>query len=346
MALRARLAASARSGALPGSLLIQGRRGIGKQRLALWLGQLLLCSAGETDPCGKCASCRYSTELQHPDLRWFFPRPRLLDADAALEEVQEDYAEAIAERVKGSGLYPPSSGTEGIFVSTVRALVRMASMTPSMANRKVFIVGEAERMVPQEGSEFAANAFLKLLEEPPADTTLILTSSEPGALLPTIRSRIVSIRATPLSDNEMDAFAADPAVKAKLPRVDTDWSTRRQMSGGSPGGLLAGERAEVAVQAARTLLAAISGSRADRMKAVTALGGSKARGFFSEMLDALTVLLRDRAREAARRDDGRRVVAASRAVDVVEAAKLRAAGNVNPQLIGAALAGELAELLA
>ena len=56
------------------------------------------------------------------------------------------------------------------------------------------MIGDAERMVAQEGSDQAANAFLKLLEEPPADTTLILTSSEPGALLPTIRSRSVSVR--------------------------------------------------------------------------------------------------------------------------------------------------------
>jgi DNA polymerase-3 subunit delta' len=52
-------------------------------------------------------------------------------------------------------------------------------------------------MVPQEGADAAANAFLKLLEEPPADTTLILTSSEPGALLPTIRSRVVALACGP-----------------------------------------------------------------------------------------------------------------------------------------------------
>ena len=46
------------------------------------------------------------------------------------------------------------------------------------------VIGDAERMVVQEGTDVAANAFLKLLEEPLPDTTLLLTSSDPGALLP------------------------------------------------------------------------------------------------------------------------------------------------------------------
>ena len=72
-------------------------------------------------------------------------------------------------------------------------------MRPSVGSRKVFVVGDAEAMVPQESSPEAANAFLKLLEEPPADTTLILTSSNPGALLPTIKSRVLPIRLLRLS---------------------------------------------------------------------------------------------------------------------------------------------------
>ena len=85
-----------------------------------------------------------------------------------------------------------------------------------MARRKVFVIGDAERMVAQEGSDQAANAFLKLLEEPPEDTTIILTSSEPGALLPTIRSRVVAVRVPPLSGAEVSAFLADPVVAKQL----------------------------------------------------------------------------------------------------------------------------------
>src|SRR6185312_2271062 len=98
---------------------------------------------------------------------------------------------------------------EGIYVATVRSLVQHAAKTPAMGRRKVLIVGDAERMVPQEGSDAAANAFLKLLEEPPADTTIVLTSSEPGSLLPTIRSRVVSMRVPPVSEQAVRAFLTD-----------------------------------------------------------------------------------------------------------------------------------------
>lgn len=344
--LRARLEAAVERQALPGSILIQGRRGIGKQRLALWLGQRLLCSAADARPCGRCVSCKYALDLVHPDLHWFFPRTRLADADATVEAIRSDYADALAERVAASGLYDPPTGSEGLFVATVRAVVRAASMTPTMSKRKVFIIGDAERMVPQEGAEAAANAFLKLLEEPLPDTTLILTSSEPGALLPTIRSRVVSFRATPLSDKEMDAFITHPFVKARLPEVDTDWDARRRMAGGSPGALIGGSGANEAMRAARALLSAATGTRDERLRAAFALGSSKARGFFSEMLDALTLLLHDREVEAARRDDPPRALAVGRAIDLVEDAKVRASGNVSPQLLGARLTRELSELLA
>jgi len=111
-ALRRRLADSAARSALPASLLIEGRRGIGKQRLALWLGQLLLCTGEGQRPCGKCASCRYSAELVHPDLRWFFPRPRLSSADPIAQEILDDQAEAVRARVAEFGLYPPPTGSD------------------------------------------------------------------------------------------------------------------------------------------------------------------------------------------------------------------------------------------
>src|SRR6476659_5856433 len=196
-ALRDLLARTSADGKLPRSLLFHGSRGVGKQRLALWLAQLMLCTS-EDKPCGKCRACEYSLNLTHPDLHWYFARLRPTDPDPALTDVVDDYQEAIAERLSNGGLYTAPSGNEGIFVATVRAIVQQASFTPAMASGKVFVIGDAERMVPQEGTEFAANAFLKLLEEPSSKTTIILTSSEPGALLPTIRSRVVSIRVPPL----------------------------------------------------------------------------------------------------------------------------------------------------
>src|SRR6266516_4466624 len=174
--LREQLNAAIARGSLPASLLFHGPRGVGKQRLALWLGQVLLCTGPDPRPCGKCSQCRFTFALAHPDLQWVFPRPRLKDSDPSLEDVRDDYAEAIAERMSSNGLYAPPSGVDGIYVATVRAVVRTAALSPALAARKAFVIGDAERMVSQEGSDQAANAFLKLLEEPPADTTVVLTS--------------------------------------------------------------------------------------------------------------------------------------------------------------------------
>lgn len=345
-ALRRRLADSAARSALPASLLIEGRRGIGKQRLALWLGQLLLCNGEDARPCGACASCRYTAELVHPDLRWFFPRPRSASTDPNAQEILEDQADAVRERVANYGLYPPPSGSEAIFVATVRALVKFAAYSPSVAKRKVIIVGDAERMVPQEGADHAANAFLKLLEEPPADTTIILTSSEPGSLLPTIRSRVVSVRVAPLPNSAIAEFLRDPQVVKALKELDLPESERERfaLAAGAPGTLLGVTASGEAMKIAKSMLEAAAGSRADRIRAAFALSSAGARGGFSELLDALTVALHSRVRDASSTGNACAGERASRAIDLVEGAKLRASGNVNPQLIASAMIRAMSEL--
>jgi DNA polymerase III subunit delta' len=333
---------------LPASLLLQGPRGIGKQRLALWLGQLLLCTGAGERPCGACQSCRYASELAHPDLHWFFPRPRLKDADASTDEVRDDYREGRAERAKAHGLYAPPSGSEGIFVATVRAIVGAAAMAPALGRRKVFVVGDAERMVPQEGADQAANAFLKLLEEPPTATTLIVTSSEPGALLPTIRSRVVVVRVPPLADDDVRAFLADEHVAATLAKSDPSATAddRLRKAAGAPGSLLgASGLTEATAHANRLLEAALSTDPAARYTVAVQQGVANARGGFSDMLDALTTLIHQRTHRAVARADERGAAGAARAVEVVERAKELAAGNVNPQLVTASLVRELGTLL-
>ena len=344
-ALRARLAQAVARGALPSSMLLVGPRGVGKQQLALWLARRLLCERADTDePCGDCKACRMAAALTHPDLHWFFPRPRLKDADASPDDVREDLADAIAARLKDGGLYEPPGGDEGIYMSTVLAIVRAASLSPAMGRRKVFVIGDAERMVPQEGSDQAANAFLKLLEEPLADTTIVLTSSEPGALLPTIRSRVVAVRVAPLSDAEMAEFVADRQVADRLDLpAGEELHDLVRLASGAPGRLIERESWLVAVrQATRILDAATSDDRTRQMRVALGAGAAGARGKFSDALDALTVALHDRARAAAQRGDEAVARGAARAVDAVEQAKEMASRNVSPQLLTASLLRQIA----
>ena len=327
---------------------MHGPLGVGKQRLALWLGQRLLCSGKEPRPCGSCQHCRYALAGTHPDIHWYFPRPRLKDGAASPSKIEDDFREAIGERT-ATGVYPPPAPEEGIYIATMRAIVQSAAMAPAVGARKVYVLGEAERMVLQEGSEEAAGAFLKLLEEPPAKATIILTTSEPGALIPTIRSRVVAVRVPALGAADVDAVLAEPAMQEAIAAAGgpKKLDEQRRVANGAPGALVAGaEWAAAIVRARRMLDAASNRDRQEQMRAALAQGSSKARGAFSTALDALTTLLHERARAAAERGNGAAARSAARAIDEVEKAKTRAGKLVNPQLITSELIRQLERLIA
>lgn len=347
-ALRARFDDAIRRDALPGSLLLHGPPGVGKQRLALWLGQRLLCSGADPRPCGSCQHCRYALAGTHPDLHWYFPRPRHKDADASPARIEDDFREAIGERLK-TGAYAPPPPEEGIYVATIRAIVRSAVMSPALASRKVYVVGEAERMVLRDGAEEAAGAFLKLLEEPPARATMILTTAEPGALIPTIRSRLVAIRVPALGSADTGSVLAEPAMRDAIAAAGGPKSHAEQLrlAGGAPGTLLgASEWGDALARARRILDAASTRDRRAQVRTALMQGSSRARGAFSTSLDALTTLLHERVRAEAELGHARRATGAARAMDCVELAKERATGNVNPQLITSELLRQLESHLA
>src|SRR5215470_9964272 len=99
-ALRRRLAAAVPKGRLPQAILLEGPRGVGKQRLALWLAQAVLCErASPEGGCGTCRSCTMVLNLTHPDLHWFIPvevAKKGSDPDKQVELVQQALDEEIA----------------------------------------------------------------------------------------------------------------------------------------------------------------------------------------------------------------------------------------------------------
>lgn len=344
--VRHRLAGASASGRLPQALLFDGPRGVGKQRLALWLAQLLECETpaalggGELEPCGQCRSCRLVLSLQHPDVHWFVPlepSKKAADADKQVDLVAEALAADMAER-REQPLYGPTSGLAGHGIAAVRLILRRLALTPAMGRRKVFVVGDAERLIAQQGADAAANALLKALEEPPADTVFILTAAEPDALLPTIRSRVVRVRVARLSDSAVTAFAQQVlGITAK-----SELAQRISIAEGCPGRLLAplGESGDGGggggEQAARFLEAAKKGPAARYAQALGQMP-FQARGGFTAMLDALADRLRTEARGGG--ETGKLVEAIARVMDARELAQ----GNVNPQLLSAVLAENVAE---
>jgi DNA polymerase III subunit delta' len=341
-AARRRLVESLQSGRLPQVILVTGPVGVGKQRLALWLAQLLFCQRPtEEGPCDRCRQCRLALALTHADLHWFvpIPRPKAGEVGKQVEEAAELLAEAIAAR-RDEPFYQAADGMLGHPLASARLLLRRAALTPVEGARKVFVVGEAERLVTQESSPEAANALLKLLEEPSPDTWLVLTTPEPERVLATIRSRAVPLRLARLPDEEVRTFARETLRPAPA-GAELEALVRR--ADGNIGRMVgAGEAGDKAAAEARALLDAIQKRGSARFERALRQAPWSARGAFTDLLDAVALELAGRARKA---DSGAAARPYVAALDRVNAARADAQGNINPQLLLASLASELAEVL-
>ncbi|HEV8455928.1 MAG TPA: DNA polymerase III subunit, partial [Gemmatimonadales bacterium] len=351
---RRRLAQAVQSKRLPQVLVLAGPWGVGKQRLALWLAQLVLCEAAGEEPCGSCRACRLVGGLAHPDLHWFVPiaRPKASETDKQVEEASQAIAEVMEER-RARPLYAQSDGMASHGIASVRLLQRRGILTSVEGGRRVFIIGEADRLVSQESSPEAANALLKLLEEPPPGSLFVLTTVDAQRLLPTIRSRAVLLRVGGVADADVRGFLAAhlrPAPSA------AELDQRVAAAGGSIGRALAvGEESSKAQQAAERLLEAVMAGPGPSFEQALKQAPWSARGDFTAMLDALAETLSEATRETLGQTPRRPVPRALRryghpdrllkAMEHVEDAREAAWGNVNPQILLAILGEELAEIL-
>ena len=341
---------------MPQVLLFEGADGTGRQRVALWLSQLLLCEKKNEEPCGSCRSCRLVAELGHADVHWIVPilRPKATDPDKQVDEAAELIGEVIAERRKNP-LYGPLEGMAIHPLATVRLIQRKAVLKSVEGGPKIFIIGHAERLAlgTEPGQDAAANALLKLLEEPPANTWFLLTATDAGRLLPTIQSRVVPVRMGRLADGEVREFLAAELKPAPSGAALDD---RVRSAEGSIGAAIGASEAgaKAYTSAAELIDVALQGSVA-RAERVLKQGAWSARGDFSAMLDALDMTLGDAARAATGLAPRRALPAALKtprpvarlleAQRQVAAAREAAQGNVNPQLLVAVLTEDLAVAL-
>lgn len=161
---------------LPHALLLVGSEGVGKQLLADRLVHALLCEAPDEQgtACGKCAACGWLRAGTHPDLL----------------------------------ILEPEEAGKAIKVDQVRALTTGLSITSHGGRYKIAIVRPAESM-----NINAANGLLKTLEEPTANTLLILASATPGRLMATVRSRCQQMQIPPPSQEQALAWLAVHGLK-------------------------------------------------------------------------------------------------------------------------------------
>src|SRR3954468_2136031 len=184
--------------------LLAGPKGVGKERLANTFAQAANCEAEDTAarPCDKCANCVGIERRNFPDVMAVLPQ-----------------AEMIARGLLGKADLEGAPSKE-IRVDDVRALAKRLSFAALRGRRKIAILTPADAL-----NERAQNTLLKTLEEPPKDTTFLLISANPDALLPTIRSRCARVQLGPvpeelivqrlLRDGVSDAEARERAARAQ-----------------------------------------------------------------------------------------------------------------------------------
>jgi len=153
-----------------------GAEGMGKAGLARAFAKTLQCLAGKDEPCGVCASCRAFDGGNHPDV-----------------------------------FYVGLAGKKSIGVNDVREkIVREMETRPYSYRYKVFIVDGAETMTPE-----AQNALLKTIEEPASYGVFLLLSANPALLLPTVRSRCILLKLTPILPTEAESLLLSKGVPAE-----------------------------------------------------------------------------------------------------------------------------------
>ncbi|MDE2730505.1 MAG: AAA family ATPase [Bacteroidota bacterium] len=189
------------SGRVAHAYLFHGPDGVGKRAVALALARAMQCEGcSETLP---CAACLKVMRFEHPDVDYYMPQPTDAAVEAVAERIQllarNNYA--FVDFVRSpviEGLTPTASNKQALYtIDRINSSIRRVMVRrPREGHCRMAIITDADALQTQ-----AANAFLKLLEEPGPQTCFVLTTSRPDVLLPTILSRCQKIMFAPLSQD-------------------------------------------------------------------------------------------------------------------------------------------------
>ena len=254
---------------LPGALLFVGEDGIGKKLFALEIAKALNCRALKpSGPCGTCSPCVRISKLNYPT-----------SSDA------EDWKPMIWTDHPDVGMVVAPKRV--LLVSQMRQIEQEANFRPFEGKARVFLIDDADKL-----NAPSANALLKVLEEPPPTSHIVLITSRPAMLLETIRSRCQMIRFSPLTPEEIETHLVQNKLSDKA-------SARLQarVATGSIGRALSGDLEAFIDQrtAMLSVLKALAGKadEAQLLRSSEELNEAQYKDEFEERLDVLETLIRD-----------------------------------------------------
>lgn len=216
--IKQHLIQEADKGTVPHAMLFCGPEGTGKLQMAIALASYLLCQKTDgNDSCGSCSSCFKMKKLVHPDLHFVFPVINTAKSSASRKTLSDDelpkWRQIILENLYFSfedwlETLDASEKQAMIYTEESESIIKKLSLTSTEGGYKILIIWQPEKMHTN-----CANSLLKLLEEPPAKTLIILVSNAPEQILETILSRTQRIDFKPIPENTIREYLQGPAFR-------------------------------------------------------------------------------------------------------------------------------------
>lgn len=206
-AVKDKLISQYRSGKHSHAYMFEGSEGVGKDASAIEFAKLLNCTnvKNGTDACDTCDNCKKiaSFRSEHFKLICALPSAKTDDSDSdPVEKLPasefDEYMEQISLKSENPYHHIQISGANNIRINSIRDLVSKIYLSAPQGFKKVFLISEAEKMKQE-----ASNALLKILEEPPKNSVIILTTSKVNALPQTIIGRCQRIHFEALSEEDI-----------------------------------------------------------------------------------------------------------------------------------------------
>lgn len=256
------------AGRLPGAMLFTGEEGIGKKLFALEIAKALNCRTPRgVEGCAQCPACKRISNFNYPQSTESDDWKRIIWTD------HPDVGLVVAPK-------------RVLIVEQMREIEAAANYRPFEGNARVFLIDDAEKL-----NDSSANALLKVLEETPDTSHIILLTARPAMLLPTIRSRCQMIRFSPIGAEEIEAYLTQNKLAAP-----TDARIRARVARGSIGRaikqdfeLFTGQRGAML----KVLKALADSEPIQLLRSAEELNEARYKDEYEARLDILEALIRD-----------------------------------------------------